>query len=119
MANKNPRDDGDAVSLTIPAEDAKFLRGAFEMARDGIRDELANYPDELEEPTRLHREEAVYDKLLAALDTGSIIPDRDVMDVLADLATVIDESNEHKRVVAEHAAIRKLREQIECLEVRP
>ena len=113
MADKNPRDPGDAVSLTIPAKDAKFLRGAFEMARDGIRDELTNYPDELEEPTRLHREEAVYDKLLAALDTGSIVPDRDVLDVLADLATVIDESNEHKRVVAEHAAILKLREQME------
>jgi hypothetical protein len=113
MADENPTGRGDAVSLAIPAEDVKFLRGAFEMARDGIRDELANYPDALEETTRLHREEAVYDKLLAALDTDSIVPDRDVLDVLADLATVIDESNEHKRVVAEHAAILKLSEQME------
>jgi hypothetical protein len=113
MANENPTGHGDAVSLTIPADDADFLRRAFEMARDGIRDELESFPDDLKEPTRLDREEAVYDKLLAALASGSIVPSRDVLDVLADLATVIDTSNEYRRVVAEHTAICKLREQIE------
>lgn len=118
MADENPTGRGDAVSLTIPADDADFLRRAFEMARDGIRDELESFPDELKEPTRLNREEAVYDELLAALASGSIVASRDVLDVLGDLASVIDTSNEYKRVVAEHTAIRKLREQIEGSEAR-
>ena len=34
-----------------------------------------------------------------------IVPDRDVLDVLADLAQVIDTGNEYSRVVAEHEAL--------------
>jgi len=82
------------------------------MARDGIRDELAEYPDELREPVRLHREEAAYEKLLSALDSSSIVPDADVRQVLTDLAETIDRTNEYERVVAEHAALLGVRDQI-------
>jgi hypothetical protein len=66
---------GDAVALQIPAEDREFLRRLFEMARDGIRDELADYP-------------------------------------VRDLAELNDRENEHARVVAEHAALCGLYEQL-------
>jgi hypothetical protein len=108
MADQNPTDDGAAVALTIPAEHRKFLRDLFEIARAGIREELAQYPKQLREPRRLHREEAVYEKLLAALDSGSIVPDRDVRDVLSDLAQIYDRENEYKRVVSEHEALHGL-----------
>lgn len=108
MASENPTGAGDAVALTIPAAHHKFLRGLFEIARNGVREELTKYPEQLKEPLRLHREKAVYDKLLAALDSGSIVPDRDVRDVLSDLAGIIDRSNEHKRVVTEHEALHGL-----------
>ncbi len=108
MANENPTGDGDAVALTIPAEHRKFLRGLFEIARAGIREELAQYPKQLKEPHRLHREEVVYEKLLAALDTGSIVPDRDVRDVLRDLAGIYDRENEYERVIIEHKALHGL-----------
>jgi hypothetical protein len=97
-AEKNPTWDGDAVALTIPAKHRKFLRDLFEIARSGIREELAQYPKQLKEPRRLHREEAVYEKLLAALDTGSIVPNCDVRDVLRDLAEIYDRENEYDRV---------------------
>ena len=112
MADQNPTGDGDAVALTIPAEHRKFLRNLFEIARNGIREELAQYPKQLKEPRRLHREEAVYEKLLAALDTGSIVPGRDVRGVLRDLAEICDKDNEYKRVVCEHEALHGLLDQL-------
>ncbi len=108
MADENPTGAGDAVALTIPAKHRKFLRDLFEIARAGIREELAQYPKQLQEPRRLHREEAVYEKLLETLDTGSIVPGRDVRDVLRDLAEIYDRENEYERVVSEHEALHGL-----------
>jgi hypothetical protein len=108
MSCDNPTADGDAVVLTIPAKHRKFLHDLFEIARSGIREELAQYPKQLKEPRRLHREEAVYKKLIAALDSNSIVPDRDVRDVLRDLAGIYDRENEYERVIAEHEALHGL-----------
>jgi hypothetical protein len=113
MANENPTGSGDAVALTIPAGDRKFLRRLFEMARDGIRDELADYPDDLSEPTNLHREKAVCEALLIALDEGSVVPDLHMRQVVSDLADLNDRANEYDRVVAEHGALQSLREQLD------
>jgi hypothetical protein len=112
MADSNPTGTDSTVALTIPPDHAAFLRTVFKMARDGIRAELSEHLDRLREPARVHREEAIYDRLLAALDTGSIVPDRDVRDVLGDLATVIDSGNEFKRVITEHDALHGLLGQI-------
>jgi hypothetical protein len=116
MATTDPTGGGPAVALTLPPDDAAFLRSVFGMARSGIRDELENYPDELREPLRLHREEAVFDALLAALDNGSLVVTGDLRCVLADLAQTVDRANEYERVLAEHAALHGLRKQL-CDEV--
>ncbi len=113
MADENPTGRGSAVALNIPADQARFLRSVFQMARDGIKDELAKYPKQLQEPARLCREEAAYGRLLAALDELVIVPDGDVRAVLADLAKIIDAENEHARVVAEHEALHDLLAQVE------
>ena len=114
MADENPTGRGSAVALQIPADQARFLRGVFQMALRGIEDELADYPKRLKEPARLRREKAAYGRLLAALDELVIVPDADVRDVLGDLAGIIDRSNEYKRVVSEHEALRGLLEQIKA-----
>ena len=75
MAKENPTDGGRAVALTISSKDRELLRRVFTMALDGIRDELDNYPDDLREPTHLHREEGIYERLLAGLAGESIVPD--------------------------------------------
>lgn len=112
MANQNPTGSGPSVALTIPVADGDFLRSIFTMARDGIREELADYPDQLREPILLHREEATYDALLAALDGGSVVVSDDIRRVLCDLAKMIDGENEYERVVAEHAALLGFCEQV-------
>ncbi len=113
MATDHPTGSGDAVALTITAEDRKFLRSVFTMALQGIRDELADYPEDLNEPTHLRREEGVYEKLLAALESGRIVPDHYTRQVLRDLADLNDRENEYARVVAEHAALLGLRDQLD------
>lgn len=112
MANENPTGGEQSIALEIPSSDRRFLRGVFTMARDGIRDELSEYPDDLHEPAQLHREEAAYEKLLAALRSLSMVPDAAVRQVLTDLAETIDRTNEYERVVAEHAALLGISEQI-------
>jgi hypothetical protein len=107
MADQNPTGSGAAVALELPADHVRFLRSTFEKARAGVKDELEEFPDQLE-PKRLEREEAVYTRLLAALDELVIVPDQDVLDVLGDLAGIIDQGNEHRRVVTEHEALHGL-----------
>ncbi|HEX7246268.1 MAG TPA: hypothetical protein VF245_11970 [Solirubrobacterales bacterium] len=75
------------------------------MALEGIRDELDNYPGDLREPTRLHREEGIYGALLAALDGAPITPDRHIRQVLRDLTKMNDRENEYARADAEHEAL--------------
>jgi hypothetical protein len=98
---------GAAVALKIPADHVRFLRSTFEKARAGVKDELEEFPDQLD-PERLRREEAAYGRLLAGLDELVIVPDQDVLDVLGDLAGVIDQGNEYRRVVTEHEALHDL-----------
>jgi hypothetical protein len=99
---------GNAVALDLPADHVRFLRGVFEQAREGIRDELRDYPKELKDPEDLRREVVAYGRLLAALDELAIVPDHDLRTVLGDLAQVIDSGNEYSRVVTEHEALRSL-----------
>jgi hypothetical protein len=111
MADENPTGRGAAVALQIPADHVRFLRGVFEKARDGISDELEEFPEPLD-PKRLHREHAAYGRLLRALNELVIVPDHDVCDVVGDLAGVIDQGNEYKRAVAEHEALNGLLDQL-------
>jgi hypothetical protein len=111
MADENPTGHGAAVALDLPVNDVCFLRGVFEKARDGISDELEEFPDQLD-PKRLHREHAAYWRLLTALDELVIVPDHDVCDVVGGLAQIIDQGNEYGRVVAEHEALHGLLDQL-------
>jgi hypothetical protein len=111
MADENPTGRGVAVALDLPVDHIRFLRSVFEKARDGISDELEEFPDQLD-PKRLHREHAVYGRLLMALDGLVIVPDDDLHDVVGDLAGVIDRGNEYKRVVVEHEALYALLDQL-------
>jgi hypothetical protein len=112
MATDNPTGRGPGITVAIPTKNRRFLRGLFEIARGGIRDDLADHPEAIREPARLQREEGAYDALLAALDGGSIVASADVCSVLGDLAQMIDRENEYRRVIAEHAALLGLREQV-------
>jgi hypothetical protein len=108
MADTNPTGRGAAVALSIPADRVRFLRGLFNDARAGVRDELKEHPRQVREPARLRREVAAYGRLLAALEECVIVPDNEVREVVGGLAKIIDASNEYERVVAEHEALHAL-----------
>jgi hypothetical protein len=112
MARNNPTGGGEAVALTISSDDCEFLCRVFRMALDGIRDELDDYPDDLREPTRLHREDSIYEALLAGLDGEEVVPDHYMRDLLRDLTEMNDRENEYARAVAEHEALLGLRGQL-------
>jgi hypothetical protein len=111
MADENPTGRGSAVALSISADQARFLRSTFEKAQAGVKDELEEFPDQLD-PKRLEREHIAYGRLLTALDELVIVPDREVRDLLSDLARVIDTGNEYRRVVEEHEALHGLLAQL-------
>jgi hypothetical protein len=111
MADQNPTGSGAAVALNLPADQVRFLRSTFEKARAGVKDELEEFPDQVD-PKRLEREEAVFGRLLAALDEQVIVSGRDVRDLLSDLAGIIDRANEYSRVVEEHEALHGLLAQL-------
>ena len=112
MAKQNPRGSSVRVALAIPSRHRKFLHRVFAAARAGVRDELDRFPDRVRSLDGLRREEAAYEALLAALDSGAIVASGDVRCVLCDLAVTIDRENEYERVVAEHAALLDVRRQI-------
>lgn len=112
MAEKNPTGDGASIALTIPPDDLRFLCSTFTMARDGIREELAQFGDRLQGPHRLLGQLAAYGRLLAALGNLSIVPDRETRELVAHIAGVIDAANEYSRVVAEHKALHGFLDQI-------
>lgn len=71
-----------------------------------------NIPSSSKDPEHLRQEEAAYGRLLVALDELVIVPDADVFALVADLATVIDGSNQYSRVVTEHEALHGLLDQL-------
>jgi hypothetical protein len=112
MADSDPTDRDQILALTIPPDDAPFLRDSFTIARWGINDDLANHSGEVREPARLRREATAYSQLIDALGSGSIQPDPYLCEVLARHAEVIDEGNEYPRVAFEHDALHRLLGQV-------
>ena len=112
MADSDPTDRDQILALTIPPDDAPFLRKTFTTMRWGINDDLANHPDEVREPARRRREATAYSQLIDALGSGSIQPDPYLCEVLACHAEAIDEANEYPRVAAEHGALHRLLAQV-------
>ncbi len=112
MSCENPTGSASALALTISPDQARVLRPILKMVRDGVREELATHLSQVREPGRLRREEDAYGQLLAALDKGSVVPDSQLVGVLAELAASIDAANEYSRVVAEHDALHDLLAQV-------
>lgn len=111
MADENPTGNGATVALNLPADHVAFLRRTFESACAGVSEELRDYPKRLNS-RRLQREEAAYERLLAASELRAMAPDQDALDVLSDLAGIIDRANEYRRVVSEHDALHDLLAQL-------
>ena len=104
MATDNPTGSGSAVPLKLPAHHVNFLRGALDACREGVEGDLASFgPHPHRE--RVRREADAYGRLLKALESRAIVPDDDVVGVVAKLAEQTDASNDYEQVVLEHRAL--------------
>jgi hypothetical protein len=112
MATDNPTGGSDAVRLKLRSHHANFLRGALETCKEGVEGDLANDPPHPDR-RRAERQAVVYARLLAALDTGSIVPDPDVIAVVTALAEQTDASNDYEQVTLEHRAYCSLLTQLD------
>ncbi|HET7589265.1 MAG TPA: hypothetical protein VFK14_03630 [Solirubrobacterales bacterium] len=112
MSCPNPTGRGFAVPLRTPERHRGFLLETFSLGRAVIAESLAR-PKTLADLPRKQREADVYDRLIAAIREGSIIvPDPDVRRVVELLLEVNDHEADYGRVVAEHAALVGLLDQI-------
>jgi hypothetical protein len=115
MSCANPTGGGHVVALVIPPGNLPFLRRVIGAARDGLREDLDRFTDELQRPrSKLLFEDAAYAALLDALDRRWIVPDEEVRTVLSHLAESVDHDNDYARVAAEHDALHGLLAQFEA-----
>jgi hypothetical protein len=113
MSCSNPTGRGFAVPLRTPERHRGFLLETFSLGRAAIAESLAR-PETVADPPRKQREADAYDRLIAAVRDGSIVaPDPDAQRVVEALLEANDAENEYGRVVAEHAALVGLLDQIE------
>lgn len=113
MSCPNPTGDDHAVALTISTGNEAFLRRVIGAARDGIREELDRFGDQLRASrSELLLEETAYAALLGGLDLGRIVPDDEIRTELRRLAQSVDRENEYERVCFEHDAIHDLLTQL-------
>jgi len=112
MSCSNPTGRGFAVPLRTPERHRGFLLETFSLGRAVIAESLAR-PETPAEPPRKHREADAYNRLIAAIREGSIVvPDPDVRRVVELLLEANDHETDYGRVVAEHAALVGLLDQI-------
>lgn len=105
---------GRGVRLIIPAGNKPFLRRAIGAARDGIREDLDGFGDQLRASrTELLLEETAYAALLGGLDLERLVPDEEIQAALRRLADSIDRDNEHGRVCFEHDVLADLLAQLD------
>ncbi|HET7053878.1 MAG TPA: hypothetical protein VFI09_08190 [Solirubrobacterales bacterium] len=104
MSCTNPTGHG-AVPIQTPERHRRSLLEAFSPGRAAVADPLAK-PAPLADPQREASEADTYDRLIAAIEAGSMV----ALDPEAQwLVEVLLEANDHEsgygRVVAEHAAL--------------
>ena len=101
-----------AVPLRTPERHRDFLLDTLSTCRRGLADDLAE-PDQLADLESKWLEAETYDRLIAAIKAGSVIPDPGLQRVVEALLDATDTANEYGRVVAEHAAHVGLLDQLE------
>jgi hypothetical protein len=112
MADTDPTGTGPAVALTMQSHHVSFLRGVLETCKRGVEGDLSSfgpYPNR----DRAEREAAAYGRLFESLDSLAIVPDDDVVGVVARLAEQTDAANDFEQVTLEHRALCGLLGQLE------
>lgn len=111
MADSDPMGGGETVAIALSDRQRQYLRRAIADCKAGREDDLQTHPDH-PNAGRWRTDAAVYERLIAGLDAGEIVPDAEVRRLASELAEASDHEEEYERVVFEHDAHAALREQI-------
>lgn len=111
MADSDPMGGGDPVALALSDRQRQYLRRVIADCKAGREDDLRTHPDH-PNADRWRIDAAAYERLIAGLERGEIVPDAEVRRLAAELAEASDHEEEYERVVFEHDALTALREQI-------
>jgi hypothetical protein len=104
MADSNPTGDGTPMPVRVSDRQREFLHGLLTSCLGGAESDLA-IPEQLVDPDRTRREADAYRRVLAALRTGSIVPDTNVVQVLERLQVETDDTNGYEQILLEHRAL--------------
>lgn len=111
MATENPTGGERAVPLSIPPEQAEWLRDRLSGFIADLERDVRMFPDH--PGTARWRDDAdAYGRLAASLDAGEVVPDDHVLGLVHEWAEAHDLALHYERVVFEHDALFALREQI-------
>lgn len=106
--NATPTGPERTVNVHVPPEHREFVCRVLDACASGVYGDLATASADLRDPERAWREADAYSRLLAGIDSGSIVPDAEVRRVLRELAEQNDVANEYERVLREHRALWRL-----------
>jgi hypothetical protein len=105
MANENHMGDGRAVPIDLPPAQIAILRDDLTTCLEGVRLDLRT-PQRMNNPDWAQREAEVYDRLLAALDRGTIfVPDESARATIEAVAKGDDDASNYAEIAAHHDAL--------------
>ncbi len=108
MANENPMDGALPVPLDLAAKHIPVLRSSLIGWLHGAREDLKT-PERLKRPDAARREALAYERLLLALNTGTIsLPDEAARAAVAAATAGDDAASNYKEVAANHDALHAL-----------
>lgn len=103
-----------AIELEIPAEQVDQLHRALLSAREGLRGDLAEFPEQFPDAARALGDIAACTRLADAMRSGAIVADRDVRDLLRRLCGCTESANGDQGVLLTDGPLRGLLLQIEA-----
>lgn len=112
MATGNPTGDDATIALDLTDRQRRYLRGTLRNCKAGREDDLRTHPGHAN-AKRWRADAAAYERLISGIDAGEVVPDAEVRRLVRELAEATDREEEYERIVFEHAALCRLRRQLE------
>lgn len=111
MATENPKGGAERVVLRLTDPQRQFLRRVITDCMAGRQDDLQSHPDD---PCadRWHAEAETYGRIIAGIDSRSMVADAGARRLVGELAEANDREEEYERIVFEHDALAALRMQL-------
>ena len=112
MATENPTGGEEPIALELSDRQRQFLRRALTDCKAGREDDLQTQPL-APNAARWRAEVETYARIVAGLDSGTLVSDAEIRRLVRELAEANDREKEYERIVFEHEALNALLAQLE------